>query len=197
MKAKRSSGAGHARALKAFAGAGLIGAGLMLAGCQTDGLSSGGGALAFDRIEGPPPQSFDRLVTQLSSAADARKVDVVSRQQDAPYRVKGYLSAHQQGGKTSVAYVWDIYGRDRERVARVSGEETVSAAKGADPWAACDDACLAKIAESTMAGLSAALGGSAAPAASAIAAAAPIAPERSASLGTEAPAAAALGYAAR
>ncbi|RLP80100.1 hypothetical protein D9R14_07030 [Xanthobacter tagetidis] len=196
MKAMRSGEAGYARALKAFATIGVIGAGLMLAGCQTDGLSGGGGALAFDRIEGPPPQSFDRLVTQLSSAADARRVEVVSRQQDAPYRVKGYLSAHQEGGRTSVAYVWDIYGRDRERVARVSGEETVSAAKGSDPWAACTDACLAKIAESTMAGLSEALGGPAAPAAAAIAAAAPVAPERSASLGLQGERGAALGYAA-
>ncbi|MFG1358488.1 hypothetical protein [Xanthobacter pseudotagetidis] len=197
MTAQRSSGAGYARALKAFAGAGLLGAGLMLAGCQTDGLSSGGGALAFDRIEGPPPQSFDRLVTQLSSAADARKVEVVSRQQDAPYRVKGYLSVHQEGGKASVAYVWDVYGRDRERVARVSGEQAVPAARGSDAWAACTDACLAQIAETTMAGLSEALGGSGAPASAAIAAAAPAAPERSASLGAEAPSGAALGYAAR
>ncbi|MEP9351764.1 hypothetical protein [Xanthobacter sp. KR7-225] len=198
MKAGRSSGAHFfERALRVLTGAGLLGAGLLLAGCQTDGLASGGGALAFDRIEGPPPASFDKLVSQLSSAADARKVEVVSRQQDAPYRVKGYLSVHQDGGKTSVAYVWDVYGRDRERIARISGEEAVAAARSADPWTACTDACLAKIADTTMAGLSEALGGSAAPASAAIAAAAPVAAERSASLGGAGQPGAALGYAAR
>lgn len=196
MKAGRSSGPHFGHALRALAGAGLLGAGLLLSGCQTDGLGAGGGALAFDRIEGPPPASFDKLVTQLSSAADARKVEVVSRQQDAPYRVKGYLAVHQDGGKTSVAYVWDVYGRDRERIARVSGTEAVAGARGGDAWAACTDACLAKIADSTMAGLSEALGGSAAPASAAIAAAAPVAAERSASLGGAGQSGAALGYAA-
>lgn len=199
MTARRCNAAGSGRALRALAGAGLLGAGLLLGGCQTDGLVGGaGGALAFERIEGPPPASFDRLVTQLSTAADARKVEVVSRQQDSPYRVKGYLSVHQDGGKASVAYVWDVYGRDRERVARVSGEEPLPAARGPDPWAACDDAVIAKIADRTMAGLSEALGGASLPPSPAVAAAPAPIPERSASLApAPAEAGGALAYTTR
>ncbi len=137
----------------------VLGAGLALAGCQTDGTgvaSSGSGAsrtLAFESIDGPPKDTFDRLVTRLSSEAELKQVAVVSRGQTAGYRIRGYLAVHTERGKTQVAYAWDVFDADKQRVARITGEETTKAVKG-NAWAACDEEMLARIAGNTMASLS-------------------------------------------
>lgn len=138
----------------------VLGAGLALAGCQTDGTgvasTSGGSAsrtLAFESIDGPPKDTFDRLVTRLSSEAELNQVAVVSRSQPAGYRIRGYLSVHTERGKTQVAYAWDVFDADKQRVARITGEETAKSVKGG-AWAACDEEMLARIAGNTIASLS-------------------------------------------
>lgn len=157
----------------------VLGAGLALAGCQTDGtgVASNGGStsrtLAFESIDGPPKDTFDRLVTRLSSEAELNQVAVVSRTQPAGYRIRGYLSVHTERGKTQVAYAWDVFDADKQRVARITGEETAKSVKGG-AWAACDEEMLARIAGNTIASLSESLsmGGPRAAAAAAPAAAA-------------------------
>lgn len=136
---------------------------LALGACQTDGsgmAGAGGQTLAFDTIDGPPPATFDKLVGQLNSEAETRRVAVVSRAGGASYRVKGYLAMHVERGKASVAYAWDVYDRNQTRVARVAGEEPAGPLKGslADGWAACDDKVLARIAGKSMASLAETLG---------------------------------------
>lgn len=148
------------RRLAAFAGMVLC---LALGACQTDGsgmAGAGGRTLAFDTIDGPPPATFDKLVGQLSSEAEQRRVAVVSRSGNAAYRVKGYLALHVQKNKASVAYAWDVYDQNQTRVARVTGEEPAGTVKGgiANGWAACDDAVLARVANSSMASLAETLG---------------------------------------
>lgn len=148
------------RGLAAFAGMVLC---LALGACQTDGsgmAGAGGRTLAFDTIDGPPPATFDKLVGQLSSEAEQRRVAVVSRNGSAAYRVKGYLALHVQKNKASVAYAWDVYDQNQNRVARVAGEEPAGTVKGgaANGWAACDDAVLARVANSSMASLAETLG---------------------------------------
>lgn len=136
---------------------------LALGACQTDGsgmANAGGRTLAFDTIDGPPPATFDKLVGQLSSEAEQRRVAVVSRSGNAAYRVKGYLALHVQKNKASVAYAWDVYDQNQNRIARVAGEEPAGTLKGgvANGWAACDDAVLARVANSSMASLAETLG---------------------------------------
>ncbi len=158
---------------------------LALGACQTDGsgmASSGsGGAVAFDSIDGPPQATFEKLVGQLNSEAETRRVAVASRSSGAAYRVKGYLAMHVQKGSATVAYAWDVYDRNQNRVARLSGEEPAGRVKGkvSDGWAACDDKVLARIADKSMASLAETLGvGGTAPAPVATAtAAAPAAQE--------------------
>lgn len=151
---------------------------LALGACQTDGAgmaAAGGSTVAFDSIDGPPQATFDKLVGQLNSEAEARRVAVVSRSGGAAYRVKGYLAMHVQRGSATVAYAWDVYDRNQTRVARLSGEEPAGRVKGSlsDGWAACDDKVLARIADKSMASLAETLGvGGAAPAAAASAPAA-------------------------
>lgn len=121
--------------------------------------SSGGGAtVAFESIDGPPPQVFDRMVGVLDSESKLRSLSVVSREGTAAYRVRSYLSAQVVRGKTVIAWVWDVYDANQQRALRLSGEEPTSAKGGRDatrdPWAAADDLVLRKIAQAGFSGLS-------------------------------------------
>jgi hypothetical protein len=138
-----------------------------LAGCVSDGNSgpsnafaqAGGPAtVAFESIDGPPPQVFDRMVNLLDSESKLRNVAVVSRQAPAAYRVRSYLAAHIRGGRTTIAWVWDVYDRDQQRALRLSGEESAGKA-GRDAWAQADDLVLRRIAQAGLTGLGNALNG--------------------------------------
>jgi hypothetical protein len=140
-----------------------------LAGCVSNGNSgpsnafaqAGGPAtVAFESIDGPPPQVFDRMVNLLDSESKLRNVAVVSRQAPAAYRVRSYLAAHIRGGRTSIAWVWDVYDRDQQRALRLSGEESAGKA-GRDAWAQADDLVLRRIAQAGLTGLGNALNGAA------------------------------------
>ena len=136
-----------------------------LAGCAAGGgapgdafAQAGGGAtVAFESIDGPPPQVFDRMVSLLDSESRLRNVSVVSRQGSAAYRVRGYLAAQVRGGRTSIAWVWDVYDRDQQRALRLSGEEPTGSAgrghSGRDAWASADDLALRRIAQAGLSGL--------------------------------------------
>jgi hypothetical protein len=117
--------------------------------------SAGSGAtVAFESIDGPPPQVFDRMVGVLDSESKLRSLSVVSREGSAAYRVRSYLSAQVVRGKTVIAWVWDVYDANQQRALRVSGEELTTAKGGRDPWAAADDLVLRKIAQAGFSGLS-------------------------------------------
>lgn len=117
--------------------------------------SAGSGAtVAFESIDGPPPQVFDRMVGVLDSESKLRSLSVVSREGAAAYRVRSYLSAQVVRGKTVIAWVWDVYDANQQRALRLSGEEPTSAKGGRDPWTAADDLVLRKIAQAGFSGLS-------------------------------------------
>jgi hypothetical protein len=122
--------------------------------------SSGGGpTVAFESIDGPPPQVFDRMVSVLDSESKLRNLSIVSREGAASYRVRGYLSAQVgRGGRTTIAWVWDVYDRDQQRALRLSGEEPAGKA-GRDPWSAADEMVLRKIAQAGLGGLSGMING--------------------------------------
>ncbi|MFC0242036.1 hypothetical protein [Rhodopseudomonas telluris] len=145
-----------------FARAALL-LGLMggLAGCVTEGgpgagpmASAGGSTIAFDSIDGPPPQVFDRMVSVLDSEAKLRRVAVVSRDGAAAYRVRSYLSAQVRGNRTNIAWVWDVYDRNQQRALRLSGEEPAGRSGGrADAWGLADDTVLRRIAQAGLTGV--------------------------------------------
>ena len=156
-------------ALRAGVAALLLAAASALGGCANGGAVSGSFAstsfaatgdtptIAFESIDGPPPQVFDRMVSVLDSETKLRSLQIVSRENPAAYRVRSYLSAQIVRGRTVIAWVWDVYDRDQQRALRLSGEEP--AGKGGrdarrDPWAAADDLVLRKIAQAGLAGLS-------------------------------------------
>ena len=137
----------------------------VLGGCAAGGAggnsfaqASSGASVTFESIDGPPPQIFDRMVSVLDSESKLRNISVVSREAPAAFRVRSYLSAQVSRGRTSIAWVWDVYDRDQQRALRLSGEEPTGKA-GRDAWASADDLVLRRIAQAGMSGLSAMING--------------------------------------
>jgi hypothetical protein len=149
--------------------AALLAVASMLGGCVSDGgvnnsyAMVGGGSgstVAFESIDGPPPQVFDRMVGVLDSESKLRNLSVVSRQGQAAYRVRSYLAAQVSHGRTTISWVWDVYDANQQRALRLSGSEPTSGS-GRDAWGAADDLVLRKIAQAGFSGLSAMVNGSA------------------------------------
>lgn len=128
---------------------------IALAGCGPDGALSlnaaqpRGATVAFESIDGPPPAQFNKLVENLNSEAQSRRLAVTSRESPSAYRVHGYLAAKVAKHETTISWIWDVFDRDDHRALRITGEESV---KGHHPnaWAIADDAMLHRIAGSTM-----------------------------------------------
>src|SRR4051812_49856413 len=180
-----------------------------LGGCAGGGAASGsfamaagpggsGATVAFESIDGPPPQVFDRMVGVLDSESKLRNLAIVSREGAASYRVRGYLSAQVVRGRTRIAWVWDVYDANQQRALRLSGEESAGKA-GRDAWAAADDMVLRKIALAGLSGLSGMINGTpdAAPAPAPERRGPAVASMESAVPAQDASAVAALGYSAQ
>jgi hypothetical protein len=155
------------RTPRAAIAAALLMAACALGGCASGGAvndsfamaSSGGAAtVAFESIDGPPPQVFDRMVSVLDSESKLRNLSIVSREGGASYHVRSYLSAQVVRGRTMIAWVWDVYDNNQQRALRLSGEEPAGKA-GRDAWAAADDLVLRKIAQAGLSGLSGMING--------------------------------------
>jgi hypothetical protein len=106
--------------------------------------------VAFESISGAPQPVFDRLVADIARESEARRVLIVSRNDNADYRVRAYLAAHNEGAESKVAWVLDVFDANRRRTVRLSGEEV---AAGSDAWSSSSDA-VAKIAAQSVAELS-------------------------------------------
>ena len=147
----------------------LLAVGSGLGGCAGGGAvgdsfamasTSAGPTVAFESVDGPPPQVFDRLVGVLDNESKLRNLLIVSRDGAASYRVRGYLAAEVNRGRTVIAWVWDVYDQNQQRALRLSGEEPAGKA-GRDPWAAADDLVLRKIAQAGLSGLTGMINGTA------------------------------------
>ena len=156
------------KAPRAMIAAALLAVSCALGGCAGSGATGSGSyamastgsgpTVAFESIDGPPPQVFDRMVSVLDSESKLRNLSIVSREGGAAYRVRSYLSAQVVRGKTVIAWVWDVYDNNQQRALRLSGEEAAGKA-GRDAWAAADDLVLRKIAQAGLSGLSGMING--------------------------------------
>jgi hypothetical protein len=157
--------AGRASLRVSFAALLLATAGT-LGGCAGSGAATGAYAMAttdtstiaFESVDGPPPNVFDRMVGVLDSESKLRNLAIVSREGQAAYRVRSYLAAQVVKGRTVIAWVWDVYDRDQQRTLRLSGEEPAGKA-GRDAWASVDDLVLRKIAQAGFSGLTSMVNG--------------------------------------
>jgi len=144
-------------------------AALLAMACGLGGCAGGSGSFAmasaasgptvtFESIDGPPPQIFERMVSVLDSESKLRNLTIVSREGTASYRIRSYLAAEVSRGRTTIAWVWDVYDQNQQRALRLSGEEHAGKA-GRDPWAAADDMVLRRIAQAGLNGVSSMVNG--------------------------------------
>ena len=127
--------------------------GFAVAACQTTGSRPGPNAtVAFESIDGPPPETFRKLVQKLNDEAEAKKVPIVSRETPAPYRIRGYmaLGIEKKKKRTIVSWVWDVYDAEQKRSFRLSGEEVAGPAGRRDAWDAANDEVLGRVARAGM-----------------------------------------------
>src|SRR5689334_23296787 len=157
------------QAPRAMVAAALLVAASALGGCAGGGATSnnsyamatsagGGATVAFESIDGPPPPVFDRMVNLLDSESKLRNLAIVSRESGASYRIRSYLAAQVSRGRTTIAWVWDVYDQNQQRALRLSGEEPAGKA-GRDAWAAADDVVLRRIAQAGLTGLAGMING--------------------------------------
>ena len=150
---------------RAVATATLLAIACGLGGCASGGapgdslaMAGSGPTVAFESIDGPPPQVFERMVGVLDSESKLRNLQIVSREGAASYRVRSYLAAQVSRGRTTIAWVWDVYDRDQNRALRLSGEEQAGKG-GRDAWATADDLVLRRIAQAGLTGLNGMING--------------------------------------
>ena len=113
--------------------------------------SASGTPIAVEIIEGAPQKVRTALASEMSSAASARRVEVVGPGAAARYRVRGYLTADTTAeGGPALAFVWDVFDDKSRLTKRLSGSTPISGKSQVDPWAGLDKAELARLAERSM-----------------------------------------------
>jgi hypothetical protein len=109
-------------------------------------VSPRGAPIALASLEGAPQAVSARFAEAFVAAAGTRNMALVDVAK-ARYLVRGYLTAYAVEGGLALGYVWDVFEPGRSRAKRLSDAIVVKAGAGsADPWAAADEATIAKLA---------------------------------------------------
>jgi len=112
--------------------------------------ATGGETIRFLPIIGAPVQAVTPLSRRLGAEARSGGLTIRSASDtSAKYILKGYFSAMNDAGKTTVVYVWDVLDDSGARLHRIQGQETVSGT-AADPWAAVPAGTMEAIARKTI-----------------------------------------------
>ncbi len=108
------------------------------------GVSPRGASVALTSMEGAPEEAMSRFAQIFTRTVESRDI-ATTKDADAAYRVRGYLTAYSGGeGTTRFAYVWDVFERNGRRAQRLTDEVAV---KGTgDPWANLDEKALTEVA---------------------------------------------------
>ena len=106
--------------------------------------SMGGASLAILSVEGAPEPLAHAFDQSLEAAASDRQIKL-SPPTSAKYLARGYLSASRVKDGVAVAFVWDVFTPDKQRVRRLADTIVVSGS-GDDPWATVTPAALDSIA---------------------------------------------------
>lgn len=108
------------------------------------------GSIRFLPIIGAPVQSVTPLSRQLGNEARAHQLKIKSSSDTtSDHILKGYLSAFNDGKKTTVVYVWDVLDASGRRLSRLQGQEEVPGA-ARDAWASVPPATMQSIATRTI-----------------------------------------------
>ncbi len=112
--------------------------------------TTGAGGIRFLPIIGAPVQAVTPLSKQLGASARAQGLTIKSSTDTtSDHILKGYFSALNDGGKTTVVYVWDILDGAGNRLHRIQGQDTVESS-AAEPWSAIPPETMQAIASKTI-----------------------------------------------
>lgn len=107
---------------------------------------STGDSVRFTPVIGAPIEAVTPLSRQL--AAEARKRGIAIHPASEPggdHILKGYLSAFNDGTRTSVIFVWDVLDPAGNRLHRIQGQESVPGAAD-EPWSSVPAATMERVA---------------------------------------------------
>jgi len=106
--------------------------------------------VGFLPVTGAPQRTVTDLSRSLSKQSKLHRIEVAgSNDQSAQYRLKGYMSALNEGTSTTVTFYWDVLDKSGSRLYRINGFERENGAS-ADPWAGVSRETTARIASRTM-----------------------------------------------
>jgi len=109
-----------------------------------------GETIRFLPIIGAPVQAVTPLSKRLGAEARSRGLAIRGASDNSSkYILKGYFSAMNDNGNTTVVYVWDVLDGSGARLHRIQGQESVPGTAG-DPWAAVPARTMEGIAEKTI-----------------------------------------------
>lgn len=109
------------------------------------------GQIRFMPVIGAPVNAVTPLSRQLAVEARNRGLAILSASDPGGDHVlKGYFSADNFNGQTTVFYVWDILDPAGTRLNRIQGQEVFPGSNG-DPWASVPADVMERIATRTMA----------------------------------------------
>lgn len=129
-----------------------------LAACQTGGGGSVSGAgvpVAVETLEGAPEGMNARVQQAVTAQANAHSIEIVPRESDPRFRLRGYLTAYANEDGTALTFVWDVFDSSRKRAQRVTATAQSSRRAGEEPWAAISDADISNAASKSMDGVAA------------------------------------------
>lgn len=106
--------------------------------------------LQFAPIVGPSVEAATALSERLAGRARERGMRLAgSADASATHMLKGYFSTLDEGGRTTVIYVWDVYDPAGTRLHRLNGQQEAPKSK-AQGWAAVTPSTMEGIANSTI-----------------------------------------------
>ncbi|MBD9373280.1 hypothetical protein IB238_11685 [Rhizobium sp. ARZ01] len=109
-----------------------------------------GDSIRFLPIIGAPVEAVTPLSKTLGAQARASGLTIKSSSDNTSrYILKGYFSAMQDRGKTTVVYVWDVLDSSGGRLHRIQGQDSVDAT-ASDPWRAVPASTMEAIAQRTI-----------------------------------------------
>jgi hypothetical protein len=109
------------------------------------------GTIRFLPIIGAPVEAVTPLSKQLGNEARSHGLTIKAASDTSSQHIlKGYFSALNDGGKTTVVYVWDVLDGTGSRLHRIQGQDTVDAT-AADLWSVVPPQTMQAIATKTIA----------------------------------------------
>ena len=112
--------------------------------------NAGSETIRFLPIIGAPVEAVTPLSKRLGAEARSGGLTIRSASDtSARYILKGYFSAMNDNGKTTVVYVWDVLDGGGARLHRIQGQESVPGTT-ADPWSVVPAGTMEAIARKTI-----------------------------------------------